>query len=137
MMVVSRRRLEKAGLADRVELTCGDAAEMPYPDGEFDAVFSSFALELFDSPEIPKVLAEVKRVLKPAGKIGIVSMSKGDRGSILMRFYEWLHKVLPQLVDCRPIYLEQGLKDAGFGVRQKERVSLLGLPGEIVVASPL
>lgn len=137
MMAVSKRRLEAAGLENRVELTCADAANMPYPNAEFDAVFSSFALELFDSPEIPRVLAEVRRVLRPGGRVGVVSMAKGDGTSVLLRLYEWAHKMLPQFVNCRPIYLEQAVKDAGFRVWQVERVSLLGLPGEIVVGSPL
>lgn len=135
MLIASKRRLERAGLWNRVELTCEDATKMPYPDGEFNAAFSSFALELFDSPEIPRVLAEVKRVLKPTGRIGIVSMSKGEDDSTLLSLYEWLHERVPQYVDCRPIYVEQSIRDAGFEIRYRERVSLLGLPGEIVIGA--
>jgi ubiquinone/menaquinone biosynthesis C-methylase UbiE len=133
MLEVAKRRLEDAGLLDRVELRCGDAMEMPYEDNTFDAVFMSFALELFDSPEIPRVLAEIKRVLKRAGRLGVVSMSKEDGDSTLLRLYEWTHKKIPQYVDCRPIYVEQSIKDAGFEIQYREKVSLFGLPGEIVV----
>jgi len=135
MLAASQRRLEKAGLEDRVELTCDDALKMPYPDNKFNAVFTSFALELFDSPEIPQVLAEVRRVLKPNGRLGVVSMSKENGTSHLMRIYEWLHQKLPQYVDCRPIYVEQAVKQAGFGIQYKQRLSLFGLPGEIVVGT--
>ncbi len=135
MLVVSRRRLEKAGLWNRVKLICDDAMKMPYTDSKFDAVFSSFALELFDSPEIPQVLAEIRRVLKPNGRVGIISMSKEDGASPLLRLYEWLHQKLPRYYDCRPIYVEQSIKYAGFGIQYKERVSLLGLPGDIVIGT--
>jgi demethylmenaquinone methyltransferase/2-methoxy-6-polyprenyl-1,4-benzoquinol methylase len=135
MLVASRRRLEKAGLWNRVELTCDDAMKMPYADNKFDAVFTSFALELFDSPEIPQVLAEIRRVLRPNGRVGVISMSKEDGASPLLKLYEWLHQKLPQYVDCRPIYVEQSIKDAGFGIQYKERVSLLGLPGDIVIGT--
>lgn len=135
MLLASKRRLERAGLWNRVELTCEDATKMPYADNTFDAVFSSFALELFDSPEIPQVLGEVRRVLKPNGRLGVISMSKEDGTSPLLRLYEWLHEILPQYIDCRPIYVEQSIKDAGFGIQYKERVSLLGLPGDIVIGT--
>ena len=135
MLAVSRRRLEKAGLWNRVELTCDDALKMPYADNKFDAVFTSFALELFDVPEIPRVLAEVRRVLKPNGRVGVISMSKADGTSPLLGWYEWFHQILPQYVDCRPIHVEQSIKDAGFGIQYKQRVSLWGLPGEIVIGA--
>ena len=116
-------------------MTCDDAMKMPYADSKFDAVFSSFALELFDSPEIPQVLAEIRRVLRPDGRVGVVSMSKEDGALPLLRLYEWLHQKLPQYVDCRPIYVEQSIEDAGFEIQYKERVSLLGLPGDIVIGT--
>lgn len=133
MMEVSRKRIEKAGLLDKVELNCGDASKMPYEDDKFDAVFMSFTLELFDTPEIPEVLNEIKRVLKTNGRIGVVGMSKEHKPSILLRLYEWAHRKFPKYVDCRPIYLGQTLKDAGFRINDKKKVNLLGIPMEIVV----
>lgn len=133
MLEVSKQRLEEAGLLDRVKLQCEDVLKKPYKDNKFDAVFMSFVLELFDTPEIPKVLAEIKRVLKPNGRLGVVSMSKEDEDSILLRLYEWTHNKFPQYIDCRPIYVKQSIKDAGFGIAHREKVRLLGLPGEIVI----
>ena len=134
MLELTKRKLERAQLMDRTELYCGDAASLPYNDNTFDAVFMSFTLELFDTPEIPKVLAEVKRVLKPGGRFGIASMSKGNGDSTMLMLYEWAHKKWPKYIDCRPIYVEQSLKDAGYEIKNKEKVRLLGLPGEIIIA---
>ncbi len=134
MLEVTRRRLDKARLIDRVELYCGDASSLPYGDNTFDAAFMSFTLELFDTPEIPRLLEEVMRVLKPSGRIGVISMSKQSGESLLLRLYEWAHRKWPKYVDCRPIYLEQSLRDAGYEIRKKEKVKWFGLPGEIVVA---
>ena len=133
MLEVSKKRLEEAGLLDRVELYCKDVLKMPCEDNKFDAVFMSFTLELFDTPEIPKVLNEIKRVLKPNGRLAVVSMSKEDGDSILLRLYEWTHKKFPQYVDCRPIYLEQSIKDAGFKIEYRKNVKLFGLPGAVVI----
>ena len=134
MLEVTSRRLEKAKLMDRTELYCGDAASLPYDDNMFDTVFMSFTLELFDTPEIPKLLKEVKRVLKPGGRLGVASLSREDGQSVMLRLYEWAHKKWPRYVDCRPIYLEQSLKDAGYETKSKEKRKLFGLPEEIVVA---
>ena len=134
MLKVTRRKLEKAHLMGRAELCCGDAVSLPYDDNTFDAVFMSFTLELFDTPEIAKVLEEVKRVLKPGGRLGVVDASKEVGESKLLRLYEWVHKKWPKYVDCRPIYVEQSIKEAGYEIKSEEKVSLLGLPGEIVIA---
>jgi len=91
MLEVAEKRLKKAVLMDRVELYCGDAAELPYDNETFDAVFMSFTLELFDTPEIPKVLEQIKRVLRPGGRLGVVSMSKDNGESIILKLYEWTH----------------------------------------------
>ena len=134
MMEITKKRLEKAGLAKRAELYCGDAASLPFDDKTFDAVFMSFTLELFDTPEVPKVLEQIKRALKPGGRLGVVSISKENGESIFLRLYEWIHKKWPKYVDCRPIYVEQSLIDAGYQIQSRERVKLFRLPGEIVVA---
>jgi len=134
MLEVTKQRLEEAGLLDRVELYCEDALKMPYEDNKFDAVFMSFTLELFDMPEISKVLSEIKRILKQNGRLGVLSMSKEDGGSILSRLYDWMHTQFPQYADCRPIYVEHSIKDAGFEIKYKEKVKLFSLPIEIVVS---
>ena len=134
MLQVTKRRLEKAQIIHRVELCCEDAAKLPYNDSTFDAVFMSFTLELFDTPEISKVLKEVKRVLRPAGRLGIISISKENGVSTLLRLYEWAHKKWPKYVDCRPIYTKLFLIDAGYKIQSKQKARLMGLSLEIVVA---
>ncbi len=48
-------------------------------------------------------------------------------------FLPWL-AVWPKHVDCRPIYLEKALCEAGYIVQKSETDKLLLLPLEIVVA---
>jgi len=134
MLSLSRALLEETGLAGRVELHRGDGARMPYPDDSFDGVFTSFTLELFDTPEIPVVLAEVKRVLKPGGRLAVVSLSKEGKQGLVMRAFEWTHKHFPNLMDCRPIYVRRAIEAAGFSVIDYD-LDHMWVPVAIVLAS--
>jgi len=116
-----------------VGLCQADGFSIPFSNERFDKVFVSFTLELFDTPEIPQVLYEIHRVLVTGGKLGVVSLAKQD--ILAIRIYEWFHRRMPMFVDCRPVYLQPFLKDAGFHVRESEIKTMWGLPVEIVVVS--
>jgi len=139
MLELTRKRLKKAGFMDRVELYEGDARRMPYQNGKFDAVYMASTLELFDTPDIPVVLNEVKKVLKPSGRLGVASLTKeGREGSLFIRFYEWLHQKIPKYANCRPIYVEKLIEDAGYQITKTEEFILLKIAAwRIVVAKPL
>lgn len=135
MHSVAAQRLAQAKLANRVELKLGDGLELPFETGRFDAVFLSFTLELFDTPEIPLVLQECRRVLTPEGQIGLVSLSK--KPGVLVAVYEWFHKKLPAAVDCRPIPARQFLHNARFYVLNATEASMWGLPVDIILAEKM
>jgi len=78
MFNIAQARVSKAGLSGSVELKCGDAAKLPFEDNFFNAIYTSFTLELFDTPEIQVVLNECQRVLRSDGRICIVAMSKKE-----------------------------------------------------------
>ena len=134
MCNISVSRMEKSGLSERAKLHCGDATQIPFKANCFNAVFMSFALELFDTPEIPAVLNECHRVLKDDGRICIVAMSKKAKDGMMVKLYEWFHDRLPNYVDCRPIYVRDALEQAGFRVQDVSKMSMWGLPVEIVLA---
>ena len=109
MLAVTNRKLAAANLSTPVDLRVGDARSLPFADGAFDAVYTSFTLELFPAEDIPVVLAESRRTLKPGGGISVVSMATvrpGHHTSALERVYVWMHRHFPHLVDCRPIDTE-------------------------------
>jgi demethylmenaquinone methyltransferase/2-methoxy-6-polyprenyl-1,4-benzoquinol methylase len=137
MTARARRRLKAARLAKRVELKTAAVPPIPWPDGVFDAAFMSFTLELFPLDVIPAVLAETRRVLKPDGRLCIVAMSADadpSHPSLLERCYVWMHRHFPHLVDCRPIHVQQTIRDAGFSIRTHCLMRILSLPVEVVLA---
>jgi len=128
-------RLGRAGLAGRVELIRGDACELPFDASRFDAIFSSFFLDLLDTPEIPECLGECRRVLAPGGRIVLVSMSSEGRPGLSTSLYLRAHRLFPRLVDCRPVPVERSLAREGFAIVRSLRRSMWGLAVEVVLAS--
>ena len=133
MLHVARERLSKENLEGRVHLLCGDGAALPYADHSFSALFISFTLELFDTPEIPLVLAESHRVLQPDGRLVVVSMLKTIKPGPAVRLYEWFHEHFPVYVDCRPIDAQGMIQTAGFKLEKRLMKSMWGLPVELVM----
>jgi ubiquinone/menaquinone biosynthesis C-methylase UbiE len=136
MLDVTQKKLQKEDMLNRVELVCTDAVRLPFNNSFFDKVFMSFTLELFDTPEIPMVLSECFRVLKKDGRIGVVSLSKKN-SNVMVRIYEWLHGLFPRILDCRPIFVQDALQNAGFEIVDASVISMWGLPIEIVVGAAL
>lgn len=133
MVAITKDRVSAAGLADRVLPEQGDALRLPYADEFFDAIFMSFTLELFDTPEIPRVLGECRRVLRAGGRMGLVSLSKAQGVNLMVKLYEWGHEQFPRFLDCRPISLRRAMEAAKFEIQEYEQDSLFGLPVEIAV----
>lgn len=63
-IVLARQRLERYGFGDRAVLEVGVAESLPHPDGAFDVVAG---VDVLHHVDIPRAIAEVRRVLKPGG----------------------------------------------------------------------
>ena len=114
-----------------------DTRQLPIADGSFEVVFSAYVLDLLPLKDIPLALRELHRVLRPGGRIVLLNMTKRDPSR--WQAMEWLYQWLPRFVvayllgACRPVFLLEMTKDAGF--RQVERRLLRGpMPSEVVTA---
>lgn len=137
MAKVTLSRVKRTGFSDRVFLILGDGQQLPYCSNTFDHIFISFTLELFDTPTIPQVLSECRESLRHGGRICVLGISRKGASNAMRRLYEWLHKRLPQYIDCRPINVEESLERAGFHILNASEHSLAGLCCELVLAEKL
>ena len=126
MVAVARRRIQSAALRN-VTFTIGDARVLCFRSSVFDAVFMSFTLELFDEA-MSNVLAEVRRVLRVGGRVGIVAMADSGQTNAMIDLYQWLHRHWPHFIDCRPIDVIGVLQEAHFQSRAAHVTAIWGLP---------
>lgn len=130
----ARRRIRTRGLSPRAAVLPADARRLPFPPGRFDALFLSFTLELFDAQEIPAVLRECRRVMRPDGRLALVSLSAEGGPSPLRGLYRGARRVFPSVLDCRPIAAARVLRENGLRPVVAKRRLLWGMPVEVVVA---
>jgi len=139
MLAVAQRKIGTAGLEAKIDLRVADARQLPFPDASFDAVYCSFTLELFADEEIPAVVREVRRVVKPTGRFSVVAMAKPKTGSavsFLEKTYVWMHHHFPHIVDCHPIDVAGIIGGNGFNVAMETGIEIWSLPVSNVVGKP-
>ena len=134
MHKVAAAGLRRAGLAEQTALLVGDGAHVPVRTGSIDAAFACFTLELFDTPELPLVLDELRRVLRAGGRLVVVSLTVTRPPAPMERLYLLAHRLMPRLADCRPIPLASLLTEAGFDVVVERRRDIFTVPVAAVLA---
>src|SRR5262249_444932 len=72
---------ELTGLADQVQFVYGDAVEMPFPDGQFDAVMMTQVAMLVE--EKPRLIGQIQRVLRPGGRFVMQDFAAGPVAPVL------------------------------------------------------
>jgi len=112
MLEKARRRIEAAGRKPHIAVT--DALNMGFSGGEFDACVSTFLFCVLPDELQARALREIKRVLKPGGKVHILEyVYSQDR---LRRL--WMRTLSP---------LVERLYGARFDRRTDEHVRASGL----------
>ena len=137
MCQVAQKKLREVGYDNQAYLVRSNTLPIPFQSNFFDRVFTSFTLELFDTPQIPIVLKECKRVLNPGGRMVVVSLSKDKPLPWPGKLYEWLHDRYPKILDCRPIPTIKLVEDAGFRIIEYQETSMWGLPVTILLGASL
>ncbi len=70
---------QRTGLVGKVDYRQGDALDLPFDDGGFDAVWSqNAAMNIADRDRLYR---EMRRVLKPGGKLALQEVAAGPGGA--------------------------------------------------------
>jgi demethylmenaquinone methyltransferase / 2-methoxy-6-polyprenyl-1,4-benzoquinol methylase len=70
MLDTGRRRVEAAGLGDRIELVDGIAERLPFEGASFDGLTFTYLLRYVDDPAA--TMRELARVVRPGGTIAML-----------------------------------------------------------------
>ena len=95
MLKVGRARLEDKGICGNIDYALVNAEQLPFDDGEFDAVTIAFGLR--NVTDQAAALREMWRVLKPGGRALILEFSAVRTASLKKLYDRYSFDVLPLL----------------------------------------
>ncbi len=102
MLARGREKIQRLGLAGRVELRQGDGERLDFPADSFDAVCSAFVVRNLTDPR--QGFAEMLRVTRPGGRVACLEISHPYNPvfSALFDFYFDAYSYLPSSVTVFP-----------------------------------
>lgn len=95
MLDLAEAKTERKHAADKITYLVGDAMCLPFPDDSFDA--STIAFGMRNIPDRLGAIKEMKRVVRPGGKVIILEMTF-PKNLRMRKFFDWyLNNVIPIL----------------------------------------
>jgi ubiquinone/menaquinone biosynthesis C-methylase UbiE len=136
MVRLARRRLARFGA--RAEVVQSDGSPpLDEPAGAYDRFVSNYVLDLLSEEDIRAVLEQAQRLLRPGGRLCLVSLTTGcsTASRAVVGIWSRIHGVSPKLVGgCRPLELRPRLAESAWNVLYHDRRAAFGLPSEVIVA---
>ena len=138
MLAVARRKVSAEGLGHRVTSRTGDLAHLPFADGQFDTVLSTYSLCPVGDPAAGAL--ELYRVTRPTGRLGIAHSVEpanpvlrwlGDRVERTAWHFPWLS------MGCRAVQVLPALQEAGARLVFSKTLGVPPWPFLVFVAAAL
>ncbi len=95
MLDLGRKKIEKLGLQNKIELLNGDCETINFKNDSFDAVTVAFGVRNFE--DLEKGLTEIKRVLRPGGKLVVLEFSKPKTAVVKVLYKLYMKIICPNV----------------------------------------
>jgi len=126
---VARRRIRGA----EAHCQAVDARSMPFRDGAFDAVVCCYLLELLSEDDIVRTIGEMRRVLRPRGRLALVLI--GQQLAAFNAWYRFISSLAPAFLGRQ---VESSIPDVldgyDFRLEHDRQVRQGFYPSRVVVA---
>jgi len=95
MLKVGNKKIQNKKLDDTITLMLGDSENLQFEDNNFDAVTVAFGVRNFEN--LNKGLEEMKRVIKPGGKVMIIEFSQPQGFPFKQLYNFYFRSILPNI----------------------------------------
>jgi ubiquinone/menaquinone biosynthesis C-methylase UbiE len=136
MVAIAARRISRYGERARVVQTSGEI-RFDVPADGFDRFISAYVLDLLSADDIKRVVAEARRILKPGGLLGLVSLTHGNTfmSRLIEKAWTGLYGLKPSVVGgCRPLELQQHVQPPQWRVMHVRKILRFGIASELLIA---
>ena len=134
MLWRARRRLASQS-KKRAALCRADARQTPFSPESFDVIINCYMLDLLPESDIPEILREFRRIVKPSGRLVLLVMAR--QNWLLQGIWMSVYSLSPMLVGgCRPVALSAYLTTGGWRTERGEQISQSGFRSQLILARP-
>jgi demethylmenaquinone methyltransferase / 2-methoxy-6-polyprenyl-1,4-benzoquinol methylase len=95
MLQFGRKKVANLLLNKHIQLLLGDSEAINFADDTFDAITVAFGVRNFEN--LRKGLAEMRRVLKPGGKLVVLEFSKPKQSLVKVAYNLYMRIVTPRI----------------------------------------
>lgn len=79
----------------RIAFSVGDALNLPFPDATFDGCTNAFLLR--NAVDLPRCLREMRRVVKPGGRVACMEITHPQTPVFKQAFQVYFYKMVPAI----------------------------------------
>jgi ubiquinone/menaquinone biosynthesis C-methylase UbiE len=125
MLEVARRKAARSRLDRNIEFRTGDMVHLPFADGSYDVVLSTYSLCPLYDPVLGAL--EMYRVTRPGGRLGVAhsTAARGRLAKALSNKIEDIAWHFPALsMGCRAVAVLPALEAAGGQIVLRRRIGV-------------